>query len=77
MAWRDILRILVGRKTDAEIEAEQRFREAVATHKHRNGEVKELSEKLRQASADVHARIDALSAGGSSVDGREEGHTIP
>jgi len=72
MAWRDVLRILIGRKTDAEIEAERRFREAVENHKHTNGEVRELAEKLGQARANVHARIDALSTtGGSGVDGRE------
>ena len=71
MAWADVLRSLIGRKTDAEIAAEKRFREAIANHKHRNGEVKKLSDRLGQARADVHARIDALATGGSSVDGRE------
>jgi hypothetical protein len=71
MAWADVFRILIGRKTDAELEAEQRFRDAIENHKHTNGEVRELQEKLSQARADVHARIDALATGGSSVDGRE------
>ena len=77
MAWADVFRILIGRKTDAELEAEDRFREAIVNHKHRNGEVKEMAEKLGKARADVHARIDALSTGGSGVDGREaqEGST--
>lgn len=70
MAWADVLRILVGRKTDAELNAERRFREAIENHKHSNGEVRELQEKLSQARADVRARIDALATGGS-VDGRE------
>jgi len=71
MAWADVFKVLLGRKTDAELEAEQRFRDAIENHKHTNGEVRELQEKLSQARADVHARIDALAAGGSSVDGRE------
>lgn len=69
MAWADVLRILIGRKTDAELEAERKFREAIDNHKHRNGEVGELADKLGKASADVHARIDALVTGGSSADG--------
>jgi len=71
MAWTDVLRSLIGRKTDAEIEAEKRFREAIDNHKHRNGEVQELADRLGKARAEVHARIDALTTGGSSVDGRE------
>lgn len=71
MAWRDVLRVLIGRKTDAEIEAERRFKEAIDQHKYTNGEVKELAEKLGRARADVHARIEALATGGPSAEGQE------
>jgi len=70
MAWSDVWRILTGRKTDAEVEAERRFRLAVENHKARNGEVDELADELGRARAVVHARIDALS-GGAVDDGRE------
>ena len=70
MAFSDVLRILIGRKTAAERAAEERFQNALRTHKNANGEVKALADKLQKASADVHARIDALSAGGSRVEGR-------
>jgi len=71
MAWADIFRILLGRKTEAEKAAEENFRIAMEQHKGANGQVRELQEKLQQARDDVHARIDALSIGGSSVDGQE------
>ena len=79
MAWADILKILVGRKTAAENEVEQRFKDAMEKHQGANGEVRLLREKLQQARDDVHARIEALSpgAGGSATDGNEaqEGST--
>jgi hypothetical protein len=77
MAWADVFRVLLGQKTEAELDAERRFRDAIENHKHTNGEVRELQEKLSKARADVHARIDALATGGNGVDGRETQGSIP
>ena len=79
MAWTDIFKVLVGRKTQEEQAVERRFEAAVEEHRKSNGEVRELREKLQKARADVHARIEALSpgAGGSASNGNEahEGST--
>lgn len=71
MVIADLFKILLGKKTEAELTAEQKWREAVESHKGTNGSVQKLAEKLHRARTDVHARIDTIATGGSSIDGLE------
>lgn len=70
MVFTDIMRVLVGCKTRAEVEAERKFLDAVESHKGASVEVAELAVRLQKTRSEIYARIDVLK-GGSGIDGRE------